>query len=295
MGQVPYAWSGRDSQGNVASGSGSLETGSGGVLIGMSAPADLWDQRVAEVGPEGLTCRRIFADLVSNGRDQSALISEAVVDGQMPVVSYKLPRDASGNYRLADALSGAFDGWVTNLRNYLNGIGVEVAVVVHHEPRGDLTPAQYIALNKRYIPLLKTPRVKPGCFMNGFLLDGSASAKAEFDSFFDTPLLTAFDWFGIDAYHAGTSSAPDPDKTPGARIRLTRQWLNAKGFPNKPIGIGEYNGHTAAAVADAGEALLSTSNVWFGCVWNSTAGAFVPLTGSRLTAFRNTKSDPRAA
>jgi hypothetical protein len=264
------------------------------VIIGMSAPRDLWAQRLSEVGATGIKARRIFADLTSNGRDQSDLIAEAVNAGMLPVLSYKLPRTGSG-YQITEALNGNFDLWVTALGNYLASLNAPVAVVFHHEPRGDLTGPQFISLNKRYIPLVrKSANIKVGCFINGFLLDGSTSAKAEFASFSDAALLAAWDWFGIDAYHAGDEADPDPEKTPGARIRATRAWLDARGLSAKPIGFGEYNGFTASAVADAGEASLSVPGVWFSCVWNSTGGTFTPLTGARLTAFKATKADPRA-
>lgn len=299
MGTAPYAWSGRDGQGNVRSGTGSITTSTPATalkIIGMSAPANLWDQRVAEVGAAGLTARRIFADLTSNGRDQESLIDDAVADGLMPVVSYKLPRDGNGDYRITDALAGVFDPWVNALGNFLDSLGVQVAVIFHHEPRGDLSPSDFVALNKRFTPLVrKSADIRVGCFINGFLLDGSASAKAEFASYSDMALLNLWDWFGIDAYHGGTPTDPDPVKTPGSRIRLTADWLAARGLPDKPVGIGEYNGYTAAAIADAGEALLSEPSVWFGNVWNAQGTTSTPLTGDRLTAFKATKADPRAA
>ena len=36
------------------------------------------------------------------------------------------------------------------------------------------------------------------------------------------------------------------------------------------MGVGEYNGYSAETIAGAGEALMSTPNVWFGCMWNAT-------------------------
>jgi hypothetical protein len=286
-----------DKSGNAAPWSVTWTTASSAPLkiIGMSAPRDLWAQRLAEVDPAAITGRRIFCDLTSTGRDQQDLIEYAFDNDMLPVLSYKLPRDGGGAYRLSEALSGSFDSWVNALGNWLATSAKPVAVVFHHEPRGDLTPADFIALNKRFTPLVrKSGNIKVGCFINGFLLDGSAANKAEFASFSDTALLNLWDWFGIDAYHAGTVTDPDPVKTPGARIRLTADWLAARGLPAKPIGIGEYNGHTAAAVADAGEASLSVPSLWFSMVWNSTAGAFSPLSGTRLDAFRATKADPRA-
>jgi hypothetical protein len=59
--------------------------------------------------------------------------------------------------------------------------------------------------------------------------------------------------------------------------------------------VGEYNGYSAQTIAEMGDVLLSTPNVWFGCMWNSSGGKGVPLSGDRLTAFRQTLADPRNA
>lgn len=289
-----------DQQGNATSWSASwaVTDPTPKVSIGMSAPANIWDQRLAEVGAAGITSRRIFADLTSTGRDQQSLVDEAVAAGMRPVLSYKLPRlpaDQGGGYRISEALAGTFDGWVNSLGIFLASKNAPIEVTFHHEPRGDLSPAQFIALQKRYIPLVrKSANIECGIFLNGWLLDGSTSAKAEFASYTDSDLLDMLDWFGIDAYHEGTPEAPNATKTPGNRIRLTRAWLDARGRQSMPIGIGEYNGHTAAAVADAGEAALSVGGMRFCCVWNSTAGEYIPLSSSRLAAFQTTKADPRA-
>ena len=62
-----------------------------------------------------------------------------------------------------------------------------------------------------------------------------------------------------------------------------------------PLGVGEYNGFSAETIASAGEALLSTPNVWFGCLWNSTGDKDCALTGDRLAAFQATLADSRAS
>jgi hypothetical protein len=60
------------------------------------------------------------------------------------------------------------------------------------------------------------------------------------------------------------------------------------------MGVGEYNGYSAKTIADAGEALMSTPNVWFGCMWNADGDKGWELTGDRLAAFRDTLADPRS-
>ena len=70
--------------------------------------------------------------------------------------------------------------------------------------------------------------------------------------------------------------------------------MESRGY-DLPLGVGEYNGFSAQTIRAAGEALLSTPNVWFGCVWNSTGGRGLVLSGERLDAFTQTLADARSA
>jgi hypothetical protein len=36
-----------------------------------------------------------------------------------------------------------------------------------------------------------------------------------------------------------------------------------------------YNGYSARSIADAGEVLMSTPDVWFGCLWSRVVGRTV--------------------
>jgi hypothetical protein len=74
-----------------------------------------------------------------------------------------------------------------------------------------------------------------------------------------------------------------------------KAFLKSRGHRRMPMGVGEYNGYSAETIAAAGEALMTTPRVWFGCLWNADGGKGIPLSGSRLDAFRNTLADPRSA
>jgi hypothetical protein len=249
----------------------------------MSAPSSAWDQRVAEVGP-GLAARRIFADLSAGSTSQIRLVEEAHAAGLLPVISYKVGGDIAG------AVNGAYNSVADQAAARLASYGLPTAVTFWHEPNPDITAAQYVAASKQLLPIFKRGQLKVGPILNGWLLDNKLST---FASYAPDEMFAIWDWFGIDTYESGTMDAPGPTK-PADRIPAMAKFLSSRGH-NIPMGVGEYNGYSADTIAAAGEALLSTPNVWFGCVWNSSGGKGVPLSGDRLTAFQATLADARSA
>ncbi len=252
-------------------------------LIGMSAPSSLWDARVSAVGA-GLAARRIFADLAGGADDQIRLVEDAHAAGMMPVISYKVGGDIAG------AMNGAFNGVADQAAAKLASYGRPTAVSFWHEPNPDLTGAQYVAASKQLLPFFKRGELRVGPILNGWLLDNQVDT---FGSYIPDDLLAICDWMGIDTYEGGVPSNPGPRK-PADRIYALRSYLSDRGSA-LPIGVGEYNGYSAATITAAGEALLSTPDVWFGCLWNSDGERAEELTGDRLAAFRSTLADPRSA
>lgn len=251
--------------------------------IGMSAPADKWNDTLDTVGPEGVTARRIFAKLRdSSGRDQSALIAEAIEQRMLPVVSYKVNN-------VANAIRGDYDAWVENCASYLDGLGVPVVVCVWHEPHGDMTATQFVQLQERLMPKFKRGDLIPGPFLNGWLLDNK---RDTFKSYMSDKLLTdVWEFVGIDTYQDDNN----PDATwPGKRIPALLSLLDDMGYPDMRVGVGEYNAFDADALADAGETFLSETRCRFACVWNDTEGLGQELEGERLAAYQATKADERA-
>ena len=254
----------------------------GTTLVGMSAPRGVWSERVQAVGP-GLGARRIFADLASGADSQIKLVEQAHAAGMLPVISYKVGGDIAG------AASGRFDAVAAKAAEKLASYDKPTAVAFWHEPYGDMTGAQYAAASRRLLPILRRGKLRVGPILNGWLLDNK---RSDFAAFCPDELFGLWDWFGIDTYESGTMAAPGSRK-PAGRIPALRSYLASRGHAKLPIGVGEYNGYSAASIRDAGEALFSTSDVWFGCVWNSTGGKGWELTGDRLAAFRETLADPR--
>jgi hypothetical protein len=256
---------------------------SGPAIVGMSAPATAWDQRVSEVGA-GLAARRIFADLASGATSQIKLVEQAHAAGMLPVISYKVGGDVAG------AVNGKFNAVAEQAATRLASYNLPTAVTFWHEPYGDMTGAQYTAASKQLLPIFKRGQLKVGPLLNGWLLDNKRDV---FASFCPNELFAMWDWMGIDTYESGTMDNPGEHK-PAERILALSEYVKSRGY-SLPLGIGEYNGYSAESIAGAGEALLSTPDIWFGCVWNSTGGKGTVLSGDRLTAFRHTLTDTRSA
>ena len=257
-------------------------------VIGMSAPANLWDTRISEVVADGVKARRIFADLSASGSSQLPLIRRAIADGMIPVISYKAPNPAT-------LANGGYDSWLATLRTQLNGLDAPVTATYWHEPHGDMTPAEFRAGSQRFLELVKAPNVAVGPILNGWLLDNlSATTRANFQDYTSPALLDAWDFVGVDSYQEGTASAPNSSLLPARAVPRLAAWLDAQGFPDKKIVLGEYNGFTAQAIAQAGEWILSTPELWIASVWNVDHTTFSALTGDRITAYQKTKADPRA-
>lgn len=254
-----------------------------GTRIGMSSPDSVWDERVAEVGA-GLASRRIFADLAAGAGSQLRLVEDAHAAGMLPVISYKVGGDVAG------AASGAFDRVAEQAAASLASFGLPTAVSVWHEPYGDMSGDQYAAISRRLLPVFRRDELRVGPILNGWLLDNQVDT---FASYCPDESFALWDWFGIDAYESGTPDSPG-GRTPADRIRAVSTYLGSRGI-DLPLGVGEYNGFSAETIADAGEALLSTPDVWFGCLWNSTGGQGWALSGDRLAAFRATLADARSA
>ncbi|WP_182523407.1 hypothetical protein [Nocardioides dongkuii] len=249
-------------------------TGSGGVLVGMGAPVRYWDQRVREVGP-GISARRIYADLADGAGSQIRIVEQAHDDGMLPVISYKVGGDVTG------AVNGRYNGVAEDAAARLASYGKPTAVTFWHEPYNDLTAANYVAASKQLLPIFRRGKLQVGPILNGWLLD---NRQSDFAAFCPNQLFRFWDWFGIDSYESGTKQNPGKRK-PADRIPALRSYLRSRGHGSLPIGIGEYNGYSGRTISDAGDALFTTPNVWFGCVWNS--GDWV-LSGNRLAAFRRT-------
>lgn len=253
------------------------------VRFGMSAPVDLWDARLDDVGPVG--ARRIYGDLSSPDRALALAEGELAV-GRMPVVSFKIPdTDWRG---VAD---GSYDTLLTSVADRLGAPGGRVFVTLHHEPAGDGTPADYAAMMAHALPLLgKAPNVDAGPIVNGFWWSavGGGLTDAEIGRWLPPNVLSRSEIVAADTYE--TVSAGRSTEGADAKIAAFSSWARRSGVDR--LGIGEYNGLGAQSIRSAGLAVLSDPRIEFAVIFNSDrntlASAPLTLTGERLRAFQDT-------
>ena len=252
-------------------------------VFGMSTPASEWSSRLTQVGACGVEARRIFANLTSTGTDQAILIDAADAAGMMPVVSYKVPS-------VTTLIKGGYDTWMTNAKNYLANLDEPATATFWHEPHRDMTAAEFRQASSRFFDFMNHDDIAIGPILNGWLLDNQTSA---FASYTDAALLADWEFVGVDTYQAGTDANPDARKPGGRAVPLLETWLDGQGYGDMPIGVGEYNGWTAASIDYGGDVLRSAPEVWFGLLWNSgPTGLGKPLEGERLAEYVEDKGTP---
>jgi hypothetical protein len=252
-------------------------------ILGMSSPKDQWEDRLEEVGAEGITARRIFS---TPGDDQADLVLEAIEADLQPVYSFKTPDPA-------DAARGGYDANVRYMIAWLDAFGVPISVTCHHEPHSDMAASDFVKMNERYLPMFEDSEfLEFGPFLNGWLLDNKV---AEFKSYTSPTLLEGWVFVGIDTYEEGDMATQPGKILPGERIPKLVKFLKDEGHPGKLIRVGEYNGYSGNSISLAGEAMLDEPSLDMFLMWNSTEGKGYVLEGERLEAFKATKDDPRVA
>jgi hypothetical protein len=255
----------------------------------MSAPADQWSARLSETGP--VYARRLFGDLSNTTRTISTARSE-IAAGRYPILSFKLP-----NNDWVGAASGRYDSQLRSLRDKLAALPGPLFVTIHHEPNGDGTAADFARMQRRVLPILRTPtNVDAGVIMNGFIWSPRSfgASDAEIAEWLPADVRGLSEVVAADFYHGGTPSNPGEDPAP--KIRGLSAWATRVGDVKK-LGIGEYNGHTAAAIAAAGDAFLADPRYAFASIFNSSEnnreGVNWVLQGDRLASFRQTVATSR--
>jgi hypothetical protein len=272
-------------------GSGTTSGHTPKALLGMSAPNNLWSQRVTDVGA-GLKARRLFfADFGAS----LSLATTACNAGMSPVMSFK-----TGAYSWAQIAAGNADADLRALATKLNALPCNIFVTIHHEPAaGAGTPlvgeggsaTDYANMMAHALPILGGPiggKVKVGPIGNGWWFNTKGGlTDPELKVWVSPAVLAASDFVAADTYQ-GTTSA----ETVASKIQRMGAW--ARRTPGvRGLGLGEFNMQTAQGMTDATTALAADPLFAFGCVWNmdgsGAANAHV-LTGAMLANFKTALS-----
>ena len=253
---------------------------SGKAMLGMSAPNQLWDQRVSEVG-SGLEARRLFFLDFAAGMGKA---QEACDAGTYPVMSFK-----TGAYSWAQVAAGTADADLRALATRINALTCDVFVAIHHEPEGDGTPADWSAMAVHALPILGGPiggKVKVGVIGNGWWWSGEAKGytDAQIAAWVTPGVLQVSDVIAGDTYQGSATG-----EEVATKITRMGAWARRVGGV-RALGLGEFNTQTAQGITNATTALGQDPLFAWGCLWNAdgtgAANATV-LTGDRLTAFRS--------
>jgi hypothetical protein len=248
-------------------------------LLGMSAPNNLWSQRVSEVQAKGghLQARRVF---VTSFTGSLSIAQTACNAGQSPVVSFK-----TGSYSWAQVANGAADSALASLNARLNALGCPVFAVIHHEPNGDGSSSDYAKMQAHALPILggtDTDAVTPGVIVNGFWFNSNAQglSDSELRAWLPSSVLAVAKFIGADTYQLKSGA-----EEPASKMRNMEAWAARTPGVNA-LAVGEFNSTTAAGIKGATDELAS-SPIWaFGCVWNTDLGSVTHLSGARLTTFQ---------
>jgi hypothetical protein len=247
-------------------------------MLGMSAPSNLWAQRVKEVGP-GLQARRVF---VNSFTGSLSVAAQACNAGMYPVVSFK-----TGSYSWSQVAAGKADAELRSMAAKLAALPCNVFVAIAHEPDGDGTPADWSSMQVHALPLLgPDPGVKVGVIGNGWWWSGTSKglSDAEIAAWIPRSVISVSDVIAGDTYQA-TATGEDP----ATKIARMGAWARRVGGV-KALGVGEFNAQTAAGITSATQALGHDPLFAWGCLWNAygpgAANASV-LTGDRLAAFKS--------
>jgi hypothetical protein len=242
----------------------------------MSAPLNMWAERVREVGP-GLEARRLFFTSFDASLSKAAETCKA---GMYPVVSFK-----TGGYSWAQVAAGNADGALRALAARLAALPCGVFVAIHHEPATDGAAAVWAAMQVHALPILGGPaggRIKVGVIGNGWWWSAAKKgySDAQIADYITPGVKAVSDVIAADTYQMTATSEEAAPKI----IRMSA-WARRVGGV-KALGIGEFNAATAAGITNAMNALAADPLFAWGCLWNSDGSTATALTGARLTAFR---------
>lgn len=260
--------------------------------FGLNAASADWGTYYNDLNSAGgITVRRIFATSTS---EQMSQVNSAVNAGLIPWVSIKLTSAAITNPASADALVTQY---ANDYAAALPAGGVMYATIWHEANNGDMTAAQFGAMQTRLAPILAShANIKVGAILTSFQLVNNTSTDdgPNFNDFLtqEKPLLAngTFSFFGIDAYEDDGLN-----HEPLENLAATETALNNAGVASSvPVYIGEFQTHPGqgAELADTLDAFLADPRLKVACLFLN-ASKWLPFEAGRHDAFKAALLDPR--
>jgi hypothetical protein len=254
--------------------------------FGMSAPAKLWDQRLAEVGgPAHIHFRRIFYQ----GFDSNlSIVQRAISDKMVPIISFKVTP-----YSWREVADGKADADIKAMVSRLNAIPGEKFVALHHEPSNDGTAKDWSDMQVHALPIIKSAgqNIKVGVIGNGWWWSARSYSltDAEIAEWITPGVKSVSDVIAADTYQDVKLN-----ESGGPKIEGMSAWARRTGGV-KAMGIGEFNALNAVGITEAMNAVKADPMFKWALVWNSdvTGGDLgIPLEGDRLEAFKKGLATP---
>jgi hypothetical protein len=242
--------------------------------LGMSAPVEVWDKRVKEVG-SGLQARRIF---LSSFNSSLSMPTKACNTGMYPVISFK-----TGSYSWHQVAHGKADAKLRSMAKKLAALPCHVFVAVHHEPYGDGSAKSWSRMQAHALPILgKHKGVKVGVIANGWWWSKAKHrlTKAQIRKWIPRSVIAVSDVIAADTYQSSVTG-----EEASVKMKRMARWARRVGGV-KALGVAEFNSPTAIGITHAVHELATEPLFAWGCIWNTTYSFASVLTGARLTAFR---------
>jgi hypothetical protein len=267
----------------------------GRVILGMSC-GTVCAQREADLGQDYGVHRQY-----KNWGEWSAVAKDIREDhaaGRLPWISIKSPGGARGWQRVA---SGDHDAAIRDLATTLEANDDQpIILTFHHEPSNDGSEAQGVQWAAAYVHFHDVldaagalANVADVPIVGDWLFNPSNRAQDP-ENWVTSAVLRRAPFLGVDMYENASGD------TYATRIPRITDWMAARGFPDKQVGIGE-TGSTNHYARSTAVQWMNDSLSWasahpeqvgvisyFNSTANSRAGVYWPLDESpaKMAAYR---------
>jgi hypothetical protein len=230
----------------------------------------------------------LYRSYMQAGTSASAMASRAstdVANGRIPLISTKVP----GSW--ASVAAGDQDAWLLDRIRALATIKGPVWLALHHEPAGDGSPSDWVAMQQHAHKLIKSN--SSNIALVGILNGWDFKQKNGNPQAYNMPVGTGVDVMGFDSYN-GWSPSNGKAWQPVADVFAPGLTIQGWGYPTL---VGEYGvrtdpnnpGRAAQWLRDAYSYAAAHNFVglsYFNSAQNSPDGSWA-LDSERLPAFRD--------